>query len=68
LTTEQEIQKQTERRLAQMETVLGWNPWRMIAWTWLSFELDNDEPEPTHPWTIFEKAIRPMVGKDWIIS
>jgi hypothetical protein len=51
-----------------METVLGWNPWRMIAWTWLSFELDNDEPEPTHPWTIFEKAIRPMVGKDWIIS
>lgn len=68
LTTEQEIQKQTERRLAQMETVLGWNPWRMIAWTWLSFALDNDEPDPIHPWTIFEQAIRPMVGKDWIIG
>jgi streptomycin 6-kinase len=68
LKTEQEIQRQTEVRLTQMESVLGWDPWRMIAWTWLSFVLDNDEPDPTHPWTIFEKAIRPMVGKDWIIG
>lgn len=69
LPSELEVQKQTESRLKQMEAILGWDAWRMLAWTWADFAIDKgeEEPDPTHPWTIFERAIRPMVGNEWTI-